>query len=116
MTPPRTYHCFYCKKCVMRLDHHCSWIGVCIGLLNQKFYWQFLMYQCLSLLIVTVTVFVLEGFTVLSCASAVFFLEIAVLFTMQTVLILQNKTLTDKIYLLKENNIYSHKTCLENWE
>ena len=53
--PPRAIHCGLCHCCIERLDHHCPWLGTCIGKRNYKYFIVFV--TLLAVLCVKVMIF-----------------------------------------------------------
>lgn len=46
--PDRAHHCRVCKRCVLRMDHHCPWVYNCIGFRNYKYFFLLLVYAALD--------------------------------------------------------------------
>eukprot|EP00669_Euglena_mutabilis_P003540 TRINITY_DN14522_c0_g1_i1.p2 TRINITY_DN14522_c0_g1~~TRINITY_DN14522_c0_g1_i1.p2 ORF type:complete len:224 (-),score=60.05 TRINITY_DN14522_c0_g1_i1:37-708(-) len=47
--PMRSKHCHDCHRCVAKFDHHCFWIGGCVGELNHCLFYWFLVSACIML-------------------------------------------------------------------
>jgi len=46
--PDRSHHCPYCKKCVYILDHHCFFLGYCVGRNNMKHFILFCIWAAIG--------------------------------------------------------------------
>jgi hypothetical protein len=67
--PIGTSHCRTCNCCVERYDHHCPWVGNCIGKNNYTYFYCFLLF--LNLLIITTLSFAIYNLTIKSDTKSI---------------------------------------------
>ncbi|EFJ44945.1 hypothetical protein VOLCADRAFT_106181 [Volvox carteri f. nagariensis] len=48
---PATTHCRYCNRCVEGFDHHCMWLGVCVGTRNHHLFARYIAVQAAVVLL-----------------------------------------------------------------
>ena len=53
--PLRVRHCSECGRCVATFDHHCPWMGTCIGEKNRPLFVLYLILQTTQLQVLFVT-------------------------------------------------------------
>ena len=100
--PLRTKHCRDCNACVVLHDHHCPWLGSCIGEKNRRVFWWYLLFEAAALwMALELSVEVLNSLSVsasyglaLVCVVlvAMFALMVSVLLGFHTYLACANKT------------------------
>lgn len=46
--PTRSHHCPYCRRCIYILDHHCFFLGHCVGRNNLRYFLVFCLYAAIG--------------------------------------------------------------------
>ena len=115
LRPPRSFHCGSCNTCIEVHDHHCPWVGTCVGKRNVKFFALFLLTTAIHSLhtfILGLTNLVVNDYTldnkdrrdrfhvgkvIIMCYGGMFFLSLFGFFCYQTKLIISNVTSNESL-------------------
>lgn len=123
--PFRANHCIECRSCILLYDHHCVWLGVCIGERNRLSFWWYLLFQSALLWItagllflrvntnVTGVRFVRENWVTVIVLTLVSFggVLVSALWAYHCFLALKNQTTQEAVYW---ENIYYLRDCKSN--
>ncbi|GAA5958926.1 hypothetical protein JCM8115_000692 [Rhodotorula mucilaginosa] len=58
--PYRSHRCKHCAKVVLKMDHHCPWVGSCVGAQNYKYFYNFLQWSSAYLFFVFLTLLIAQ--------------------------------------------------------
>lgn len=86
--PLRAKHCRICAKCVATYDHHCPWLGNCIGERNRKYFYIYLWSQLFQLIagLVTAVLIIKESKERIAGGILIGFASLFVLFVIYLVI------------------------------
>jgi len=128
LKPPRAHHCSICGTCTLKMDHHCPWVGNCVGLKNYKFFLVFLfwvsiasgIYSILTGIAMFSSNFMLDSpiglWAMLSLfITASFAMSVGCFFVFHIHLLSENKTTLENIRLQDEESPYNLKKSHENF-
>ncbi|KAK4754560.1 hypothetical protein SAY87_002664 [Trapa incisa] len=117
--PPRCHHCRVCRRCVLKMDHHCVWTNNCIGYRNYKVFFILVLSATLgsiySMVIIFISAFQRDWESPGHASIKIYYVLCGVL--MSSLSLILGTLLGHHIFLLSRNmtTIESYEATREAW-
>ena len=132
----RTFHCNYCKICILKHDHHCGFVSNCIGLKNYLIFIKFIiicfihcLYICCTSILIMIKIKdyskdkknelkfnIINIFIALVLVFSGFFSLFLLSLIIQHIESISKNETTREAIKKKYNNKVFDKGCKENWK
>ncbi|SCZ99567.1 BZ3500_MvSof-1268-A1-R1_Chr3-1g06106 [Microbotryum saponariae] len=123
LRPFRSHRCKHCAAVVLKMDHHCPWVGTCVGARNYKYFYNFLQWSTLYTFYVFLTLLIGIAIPsnpsidaqqiVILCLSGLFAFFVSSLLIMHTQLILLNLTTIEQMGLERIKSMENRRLTRE---